>query len=251
MSRLSNNRAFSESTPLSPRELENLYNGPVASASVMTIENTIQKTVTLFAILLAGAAVGWFVPILAFPAVVVALVLGLIVSFKHSTSVPLIASYAAFEGIAVGGISSIFESAFSGAVPQAILATLVVAGVILALFSSGKVRATPKMTKFFIVATVSYLVFSLVNLGLVAFGAIESPWGIRGVEFFGIPLGIVIGLFVVLLASYSLILDFTYIQNGVNNRVPERFGWFASFSVMVTLVWLYLEILRIIGLARN
>lgn len=251
MSRLSNNRAFSENAPLSPRELENLYNGSSAGNSVMTVENTLRKTVALFAILLGGAILGWIIPILALPAILVALVIGLIVSFKHSTSVPLIASYAVFEGIAVGGISHMFESQFSGAVTQAVLATLVVAGVVFALFSSGKVRATPKMTKFFIVAITSYLVFSLVNLGLVLFNVIESPWGLRGVEFFGIPLGIFIGIFVVLLASYSLILDFTYIQNGVNNRVPERFGWFASFSLMVTLVWLYLEILRMIGLARN
>ena len=76
-------------------------------------------------------------------------------------------------------------------------------------------------------------------------------YGLRSVEIFGIPLGIFIGLFAVLMATYSLILDFTFIQNGVNNRAAEKYGWQAGFGLMVTIVWLYLEILRLIGLSRN
>ena len=137
------------------------------TSGVMTIENTMQKTVGLFALLLVGAAIGWFVPILFIPAAIAGLVLGLVNAFKREPSVPLIVAYAAVEGIFVGGISSFFENQYPGVVIQATLATLVVVGVTLALFASGKVRATPKLTKFFLIAMVSYLVFSLLNFVLM------------------------------------------------------------------------------------
>lgn len=92
---------------------------------------------------------------------------------------------------------------FPGIAMQAVLGTLVVFGVTLALFKSGKVRATPKAMKFFMIALISYAVFSLVNLGLMVFGLTSDPWGLRGMEIFGIPLGVVIGLLAIGLAAFS------------------------------------------------
>lgn len=228
---------------------------PVAGLDgVMTLENALQKTVITFVTLLVGAAVGWFIPVIALPAIIVALVLGLIISFKKEPSPPMILAYAAIEGLAIGGISGWMEQEASGIVSQAVFGTLCVVGVVLFLYKTGVVRATPKMTKVFLAAMLGYLLFSVVNVVLQLTGAVEDPWGLRtsvtipGTE---IPLGIALGVFAVLLGSYSLIMDFTFIDNGVANRIPERYGWTAAFGIVVTIVWLYIEILRMIAIARR
>jgi uncharacterized YccA/Bax inhibitor family protein len=217
----------------------------------ITVENTLQKTAFSFAVLLAAAALGWFATPALGPAVMVigvlgGLVFGLINSFKREPSPVLILLYAGFEGLALGGISNFFERAYPGAVFQAVLGTLVVTGLTLALFTFAGIRASAKATKVFLIAMVGYLVFSLINGILVWTGANDDPYGLRGsVHIFGIPLGIVLGLFAVVLAAYSLVTDFTFIEQAV------KYGWTASFGIMVTIVWLYLEILRMIGLARR
>jgi uncharacterized YccA/Bax inhibitor family protein len=249
-----NGRGGAPTQEVTPESLQAMYNAPSATAvdtGRMTYEDTITKTTGLFAVLLVGAAVGWLVPGLAIIGALVGFVLGLVNSFKRSPSVPLIVAYAAFEGLFVGGISQILDSALPGVAVQAVLATLVVVGVVLALFRSGKIRASARATKIFMIAMVSYLVFSLVNFGLVAFGAIDNPFGVRGFEIFGIPLGVVIGLLAVLMASYSLVLDFDFIQRGVQSGAPRKLGWQAAFGLMVTVVWLYVELLRIFAILRG
>ena len=219
----------------------------------MTYEDTIAKTVGAFAILLVGAAVGWFVPILAIPAAIVGFVLALVNIFKKKPSPPLILLYAAVEGVFVGGISSMFSQLWDGIVPMAVLGTLGVVGITLALFASGKVRASKRATKIFLVAIIGYAAFSLINFGLMAFGVTESMYGLRDVQIFGIPLGIPLGILVVLLAAYSLVLDFDNVKRGVEGGAPRIYGWTAAFGIVVTVVWLYLEILRLISffLPRN
>ncbi|WP_024356829.1 Bax inhibitor-1/YccA family protein [Leucobacter chironomi] len=212
----------------------------------MTYENTISKTVMLFLIVLVFGAVGWFMPILALPAAIAGLVLGLVNSFKKEPSVPLIVLYAVFQGVFLGGISGIFEAQWAGIVSQAIIGTLSVFGVTLLLFRSGKVRTSPKLNKIFMVAIFGYLAFSVVNLVLMLTGVNQDPWGLRTGW-----LGLAIGALAVLLAAYSLVMDFELIQNGVKNRVPEKWAWSAAFGLMVTLIWLYVEILRILAILRG
>lgn len=212
----------------------------------MTYENTISKTVMLFLIVLAFGAVGWFMPILALPAAIIGLVLGLVNSFKKQPSVPLIVLYAVFQGVFLGGISGIFEAQWSGIVSQAIIGTLSVFAVTLLLFRSGKVRTSPRLNKIFLIALVGYAAFSLVNFVMVMFGLTDNPWGMRSGW-----LGVAIGALAVLLAAYSLVMDFELIQNGVRNRVPEKWAWSAAFGLMVTLIWLYVEILRILAILRG
>lgn len=223
----------------------------VPSDKPMTYENTISKTVMLFLIVLVFGAVGWFMPVLALPAAIVGLVLGLVNAFKKEPSVPLIVLYAVFQGVFLGGISGVFEGQWPGIVSQAVIGTLVVFAVVLLLFRSGKVRTSPRATKIFMVAIIGYAAFSLVNLVLMWTGVNSNPWGLRGVEIFGIPLGVVIGALAILLASYSLVMDFEMIQNGVKNRVPEKWAWSAAFGLMVTLIWLYVEILRLLAILRG
>jgi uncharacterized YccA/Bax inhibitor family protein len=244
-----NGRGGAPTQEVTPESLQAMYNAPSATAvdtGRMTYEDTITKTTGLFAVLLVGAAVGWLVPGLAILGALVGFVLGLVNSFKRSPSVPLIVAYAAFEGLFVGGISAIFEARFPGLAVQAVLATLVVVGVVLALFRSGKIRASAKATKIFMIAMVSYLVFSLVNFGLVAFGVLDSPFGLRS----GV-IGLLIGAAAVLMASYSLVLDFDFIQRAVRSGQPRKLGWQAAFGLMVTVVWLYVEFLRIFAILNR
>jgi uncharacterized YccA/Bax inhibitor family protein len=90
-----------------------------------------------------------------------------------------------------------------------------------------------------------------VNFGLVVFGATESMFGLRSYEIFGIPLGALLGVLIVLLAAYSLVMDFESINAGVENGAPRVFGWRAAFGIVVTVVWLYVEILRILAILRG
>ena len=244
---------------VSAQQLDEIYNRASApvEGETMTVEDTIAKTVGAFVLLLVGAAVGWLtveaVPFLWIGAGIVGFVLALVNIFRKEPSAALVLAYSAVQGVFVGGISAFYESMYPGLVVQAVIATLVVVGVTLALFASGKIRASKKATKVFLVAMVGYLVFSLVNVGIMIFGgAGGNPWGLRGsVELFGIPLGVILGVFVVILAAYSLVLDFDFIQKGVQNKAPRKYGWTGAFGIMVTVIWLYLELLRMLAISRN
>jgi uncharacterized YccA/Bax inhibitor family protein len=217
----------------------------------MTFENTMHKVVESFVTVLAFAALGAFFPILAFPGMIVGLVLGLVNAFRKEPNVALIRAYSVAQGLFVGGITAILERSMPGIALQAVLATLIVIGTVLALYRSGKVRSTPKMTRFFMIAATAYLIFALVNLALQLTGAIDGMFGMYSAEIFGIPLGLIIGPFAILLGTYSLILDFEFVQRGIANRIPERYGWTAAFGIVVTVIWIYVEILRLIAIIRN
>jgi uncharacterized YccA/Bax inhibitor family protein len=226
---------------------------PLSAAERMSYDGVIVKTAGLFAVLLAGAAIGWFFPGLMMVGVIGGLVLGLINSFKREPSVPLILAYGAAEGLFIGGISSVFaQTYYGGIVMQAVLATLCVFGVTLALFVSGKVRASARGAKILLIAMVGYLVFGVVNLILSMTGAVTDPFGLYGAHLFGIPVAALVGVLVVIMAAYSLVLDFDQIQTGVRAGAPAKYGWTAAFGLVVTLVWLYIEFLRLFAvLASN
>lgn len=238
----------------SAQELDEIYGRPAATAAEtgrMSYEDTIMKTLITFGVLLAGALVGWAFPVLAIPGFIVGLVLALVNIFKKEPSRGLILAYAGFQGLFVGGLSAIFNTMWDGIVTQAVFGTLAVVGVTLFLFLNGKVRTSPKATKIFLVAMVGYMAFSLVNFGLQIFGATDSMFGLRSYEIFGIPLGALLGVLIVLLAAYSLVMDFESIKAGVEQGAPRVFGWQAAFGIMVTVVWLYVEILRILAILRG
>lgn len=235
--------------------LQELYDRPAATPTEtnrMSYDDVIVKTVACFAILLVTAAAGWFVPWLALPGALVGLALGFVNALKREPSVILILLYSAAQGAFVGGLSGILERVYPGVVIQAVLATLCVFAVTLVLFATGKVRASKRATKIFLIAMIGYLVFSAVNFFLMIFNVTDNPWGLRGsVEILGIPLGLVLGVFATLLAAYSLVLDFDFIQRGVRGGAPRKLGWSAAFGLTVTIVWLYVELLRLFAISRN
>jgi len=251
--------------------LEGAFVAPSANAidtGRMTVEDTVLKTLGLFAVLLVTAVVGWVWTMAGVsvanpnpslvPWMIGALggfVLSLMVIFGARKRIRpgLIFGYALFEGLFVGAISAYFEFLWPGIVIQATIATLAVVGVTLALFASGKVRASKRATKVFMIAMIGYLVFGLINLFLMLFNVpmAGGPFGLYSQEVFGIPLGLIIGVLVVIMAAYSLVLDFDSIQQGVRNGAPRQFGWLGAFGIMVTVVWLYIEILRILAILRG
>lgn len=229
--------------------LEQMYGGPTATTrdtGRLSYDDVIVKTAGLFVVLLATAVPTWlFAPGLFVVGMFVGLVLGLVNAFKRNPSPALIVAYAAAQGVFLGGISAYFEARFPGLVMQAVLATFATFAACLVLFRSGKVRVTPKFTRWLLVAMGGYLVFSLVNLALTWTGVLDG-WGLRSG-----PFGIIIGLVAVGLASMSLIVDFDSIQRGVQSGAPAKFAWTAAFGLVVTLVWLYLEFLRLLAILRG
>ncbi|MFG6403974.1 Bax inhibitor-1/YccA family protein [Microbacterium sp. P04] len=250
-------------------QLEGMYASPSAGAQQtdrMTVEDTVYKTIALFAVLLVAAVGGWIWTMAGVTAAnpnpnmaplligtIGGFVLAMVNIFKKKVSVPLIIGYALFEGLFIGGISAFFEFLWPGIVIQATLGTVSVVGVTLALFASGKIRASKRATKIFMIAMVGYLVFSLLNVGLMLFGVLppDQMFGLSSARIFGIPLGLILGVLVVIMAAYSLVLDFDQIQRGVRNGAPRQFAWKAAFGIMVTVVWLYVEILRMIAIVRG
>ena len=252
---------YAGQTMANQQQLEHMYNQPSAGPAQtgrMTFDDVIVKTLLCLGLVLVGAAVPAFVlPGLALPLMVVGalggFVLGLVNAFKREPSPALILAYAGLEGLFVGGLTMFLEALYPGIAMQAVLGTLVVFGVTLALFKSGKVRATPKAMKFFMIALISYAVFSLLNLGLMVFGATDGMFGLRSATIPGtdIPFGVVIGLLAIGLAAFSLIVDFTSISEGVRQGAPQKYSWTAAFGLTVTLIWLYVEILRLLAILRG
>ncbi|QEO10599.1 Bax inhibitor-1/YccA family protein [Protaetiibacter larvae] len=240
-------------------ELQEAFDRPSApdpQVTPMTVDGTLRVSLGTFAVLLVGAAIGWLtvgiVPLLWIGAALVGFVLALVNTFKREPSPVLILAYAGVQGVFLGGISAFYEAAWDGIVSQAVIATLAVVGVTLALFASGRIRASKRATKVFLIVMVGYLVFSVVNVFVMLFGGADAnPWGLRGQDVFGIPLGLILGVLAVLLGAYSLVLDFDFIQKGVQQKAPAKYQWTGAFGIMVTVIWLYLEILRMLAISRD
>lgn len=237
-------------------QLQELYNAPSATAvdtGRMSYEGTILKTAGIAILTMLAAAPGYMFPNTGamWIGAIVGFVLSLVIIFQKRANPVLIAIYAIAEGYFLGAITAWVETAFDipGAGLQALLATFVTFGVCLALYKSGRVRYTTKMRKFLLIGGISYLLFSLVNVGYMIFSDSNSAFGMRSdAEIMGIPLGVLLGAFAVILACVSLIADFDFIENAVKGGAPDHVEWKAAFGLILTLVWLYIEFLRIIAL---
>lgn len=225
-----------------------LYTGQNNPVVPMSLEGTLAKTAFSFGVLLLGAIAGWVVPVLMLPALLAGFILGLVIAIKRIKNPVATLSYSALQGIVVGGISGFLETLYPGIVLQAVGATLSVFAVVLVLYRLNIYRQTPLMNKIFIAASLGYLLFGLVNLGLMIFNVTPGMFGLY--SDLG-PWGILIGILGAALASYSLVMDFTFVENGIHNRIESKWEWLAAFSLIGTIVWLYVEILRIIALFRN
>ena len=174
------------------------------------------------------------------------LVLGLVISFKTITNPAAILAYAAVEGVFLGAISEAFEQQFGGGiVMQAVIGTFGVFAGMLVVYKTGAIRVTPKFTRWIIGALVGVLVLMLANL--IACFFIAGGLGLRD----GGPLAIVFSLVVIGVAAFSLLLDFDMADEAIRRGAPAKFAWYIAFGLLVTVVWLYLEILRLLSYFRE
>jgi uncharacterized YccA/Bax inhibitor family protein len=208
----------------------------------MTIDDVVVKTaITLGLAIVTGAlTVVFHAWILALPALVVGLVISMIIIFKRTPSAPLVLTYAAAEGVLLGAITGLFDSIYPGIAFQAILGTFGVFAAMLIVYKTGAVKVTPRLTKWIVGATVGAVVVMLGDLIVHLFG---GDLGIRD----GGPLAIVFSLLVIGIAAFNLLLDFEQADQMIRGGYPARWAWYAAFGLMTTLVWLYLEILRLLS----
>jgi uncharacterized YccA/Bax inhibitor family protein len=170
----------------------------------------------------------------------VGLVLSLVIIFKQMASAPMTLAYAAAEGVFLGALTGVFEMIYPGIALQAILGTAAVFVVMLVVYKTGAVKVTPKFRKWMIGALGGVAIVMLVNLVLSLFGV---NTGLRD----GSTLAIVFSLVVIGIAAFSFLLDFDMADEAIRQGVPAKFAWFVAFGLLVTLVWLYLEILRLLS----
>jgi len=183
--------------------------------------------------------------VLTLPAFLIGFVVSLVLIFKSQwAKAPLVLLYSAMMGIALGGISDLFNNIYPGIALQAIVGTAGVFVGMLVVYKTGAVRVTPRFTKWLMGALVGVVVLMLFNFVLSLFGV---STGLRE----GGPLGIIFSLVVIGVAAFSLLLDFDQADRAVRGGAPATFAWYIAFGLMTTLVWLYLEILRLLSYLRQ
>lgn len=209
----------------------------------MTIDDVVTKTGLTLAVLLVAGAATWVSGLLALalPAALVGFVLALVITFKRAVSPPLILAYAVAEGVFLGAISRVFNDMFPGIAIQAVAGTAAVFAGMLFVYKSGAVRVTPRFTKWMLGALIGVVGLMLINL--VASFFVDGGLGLRD----GGPLAIVFSLVCIGVAAFSFLLDFDAADQAIRAGAPAKTAWYIAFGLTVTLVWLYLEILRLLS----
>jgi uncharacterized YccA/Bax inhibitor family protein len=235
-----------------------INDGPVSRyrPGVMTVGGAASASLVLFAVLLISAAVGWIAVaepqpgVLAFPPMalvgaIVGFVAVIVSMFKPMWSHILGPVYAVGQGLFVGAISKMFDATYSGIVLQAVGTTFAVFGVMLFLYRTKVIRVTNRFRRIVVGATLGVAALYLVSFVVSLFGVNVSFINSSG------GFGILFSLFVAGLAAFNLALDFDFIEQGEKMALPQRMEWFAALGLLVTLVWLYLEVLRLLAKLRE
>lgn len=244
------------------QQAQQAYYAPSATAvqtGRMTWDDVIVKTGINLAVLIAAGAVTWMAtmsnpaisPLLLMGGLIVGLVMAMVNIFSKTIRPALILLYSAAEGVALGALSAVTEMSLPGVVIQAVIATAVVFTVTLALFASGKVRNSPKMMKFALISLIGIIVSRLLIALFSGLGWLGMQGGGSEVTLFGIPLPILISLFAVVVGAICLISDFDQARIGVEQGAPAKYAWSCAFGIMVTVVWLYVEILNILSYVNS
>jgi uncharacterized YccA/Bax inhibitor family protein len=258
-------------TPAAPQYNQNPYNQPQAGYAPypapgypqapveplegrMTLDDVVTKTALTMGVLIITAALAWmFVPnSLYFPLLIgsglIGFIVVMIVAFRRKVQPGLVLLYAAIEGVFIGMISKVFENMYSGIVVQAVIGTFAAAAVTLAAYKFFNIRVTPKFRKVVIIATIAFAVALLINF-LLSLAGINL--GLRDSAGAVSMLAVVFSLIGASLAVLNLVLDFDYIEQGVAMGAPASESWRGAFGLTVTMVWLYIEILRLLSYIRR
>ncbi|SEG46208.1 Uncharacterized membrane protein, YccA/Bax inhibitor family [Thermomonospora echinospora] len=237
-----------------PQMLQDMYNQPAytpPAQRTMTYDDVVVKSfLALGTLVLTGALTWAFVPLqTALAVAVVAFLLqfglAMFISFGQKANAPLVLAFAGLYGVGVGAISHYYETLYSGVVLQAVIGTALAFAAMLAVHSLHVIRVTPKLTRFVVAAGFAMVGLMLVNLVISLFN--DTGIGIRENG----PMGITFSVVAILLGCFFLLLDFDTIEQGVRAGAPEKFAWYCAFGLVLSLVWIYLELLRLLSYFRD
>jgi uncharacterized YccA/Bax inhibitor family protein len=251
--RFASNIATPSAADLQKQYDEPAYTGPRVTPRYMTLDDVVQRTGAMLLVILAAGAASWALTSeslsAAMPLLLVGLMgglaLGLYMAFTGKANAVTCLVYSAFEGVLLGAISKIFEMRYPGIVVQAVTGTVMVAVAMLFVYKIGAIRVTPRFTRIVVGATIG--AFGLMLVNLIAYLFVDGGLGLRT----GGPLAIGFSLLCIGIAAMNLVIDFDVVERGIRMGADQKFAWYASFGITVTLVWLYIEILRLIGYARD
>ena len=220
----------------------------------MTVAGTTNKLLILSLIMLVSAAAVYyqfsmgrydFVNILTWAGAIIGLILGIAIPFMKDKSPYLAPIYAFAEGAFISGISCFFENVYAGIVTQAISVTFLVVFAMAVLYRVGLIKATEKFRAVIFTATLAIGLFYLISI-ILFFFKVNVPY-----FYSNSSLAIGVNVVIALVAALNLIIDFDNIDNGVRANLPSYFEWYCSFGLLVTIVWLYIEILRLLARTRS
>ncbi|GGO56059.1 MULTISPECIES: Bax inhibitor-1/YccA family protein [Streptomyces] len=223
----------------------------------MTMDDVVMRTATTLGVLVVTAALAWaLLPVddanisrsigIAIGAGLVAMILGFVQAFKRKASPPLILTYAALEGVFLGVVSSVVDNRIaSGAAMQAVLGTMAVFLGVLVAYKAGWIRVNRRFYGFVMAAALGFILLMAVNLLFAVFG------GGDGLGFRSGGLGIMFGIIGILLGACFLALDFKQVEDGIAYGAPREEAWLAAFGLTMTLVWIYMEFLRLIAILQG
>lgn len=224
----------------------------VLTEQPMTINGTLNKLFLLFFVFILGAGVTWykfslghidFIAMTSMLALVVAIVLGFIIPFFPKTAAYLSPIYALAEGVVLSAISCFFEAQYPGIVIQAVSITFLCLFIMLFAYKSNIIRATDTFRKVLFLSTLSIGIFYLVSIIAMYIFKVNIPYFSLSAD----PASIILNIVIAVIACLNLILDFDFIERGANRLLPKHFEWYGAFGLIVTLFWLYLEILRLLA----
>lgn len=210
----------------------------------MTVSGTINKSFLMLILLIASASITWTMAnpiVFAIGGAIVGFILVLIATFRPQSSGFLAPGYAIFEGLFIGGISAIFELMYPGIVIQAVSCTFVTFMVCFGLYKYGVVKVNDKFRSVVIAATLAIGTYYLISWLLAMFA------GFQPVHYGNSMASIGISAIVIVVAALNLFLDFDQIERGAQNKLPKYMEWYGAMGLMITLVWLYIEFLRLLS----
>jgi len=220
-------------------------------AGRMTMDDVVTRTGMTVGLVIVTAAIAWVTDLalpLAFASGLVAMVLGFVQSFKRKPAPALILAYAAFEGLFLGALSNFVDSYIAnGAAMQAVLGTMAVFATVLVLYKTRVIRVTRRFYRFVLAAAIGFVALMALNMLFAVFGV----GGGEGLGFRSGGLGILFGVIGVVLGALFLALDFKQVEDGIAYGAPREESWLAAFGLTLTLVWIYLEFLRLIAIIQG
>ena len=234
---------------LKPEALERVENFDGLDSSSVTVSGTVNKLIILTLVVLFTAFYTWSlaaagfadkVSLFMYVGIIGGLITAIVTAFNRQISNITAPIYAIFEGLALGGISFYFEHLYKGIVVNAVGATIVTLLAMLFLYQARIIKPTEKFRSIIISATFGIMLFYLITF-------VASLFGHQSIAHAGGTVSIVISGAICLVAAFNFILDFDFIEQAQQNQLPKYFEWYGAFGVLVTLVWLYIEILRLLS----